>query len=49
MKTGHIFDKEQRTLSAQPNLTWYASCTLTITNIRFTSPALVTPKSLTDG
>ena len=49
MKTGHIFDKEQRTLSAQPSLIWYASYTQTITSIRFTSPVLATPKSLTNG
>jgi hypothetical protein len=44
MKIGQYFDKEQRTLSAQPNLTWYATYTQDITSIRFTSPALVTPK-----
>ena len=44
MKTGLYFDKEQRTLSAQPNLIWYATYTQDITNIRFTNPVLVTPK-----
>ena len=49
MKTGNILEWEQKTLSAQPNLTWYATCTLTTTNIRFTNPAPATLKSLIDG
>ena len=49
LKIGQYFDKEQRTLSAQPNLIWYVSYTQNITSIRFTSPVLVTPESLIDG
>jgi len=44
MKIGQYFDKEQRTLSAQPNLIWYATYTQNITSIVFTNPVLVTPK-----
>ena len=44
MKTGLYFDKEQRTLSAQPNLTWYASSTVSTTNIVFINLAPVIPK-----
>lgn len=44
MKIGQYFDKEQRTLSAQLNLTWFATCTQDITNIRFINPAPVPQK-----
>ena len=49
METGQYFEKEQRTLSAQPNLTWCATYTQSITSIRFISLVRVTPKSLIDG
>ena len=49
METGQYFDKEQRTLSAQPNLTWCATYTQSITSIRFISLVRATPKSLIDG
>ena len=49
MKNGQYFDKEQRTLSAQPNLIWYASYTQNITSIRFINPALATQNSSIDG
>ena len=49
MKIGQYFDKEKRTLSAQPNLTWYATYTQNITSIRFINPVLVTPKRSIDG
>ena len=49
MKIGHIFDKEQRTLSAPPSLTWFASYTQNITSIRFINPVLVIPEKLIDG
>jgi len=43
MKTGQYLEWEVRTLSAQPNLTWYATCTHNTTNIRFTNlvPAIL--------
>ena len=49
METGQYFEKEQRTLSAQPNLTWCASYTQSITSIRFINLVHVTPKSSIDG
>ena len=49
MEIGQYFEKEQRTLSAQPNLTWCATYTQNITSIRFINLAHVTPKSLIDG
>lgn len=49
MKNGQYFDKEQRTLSAQPNLTWCASYTQNITSIVFINPALATQNSSIDG
>lgn len=41
MQNGQYFDKEQRTLSAQPNLNWFASSTqdITITAIIVYVPA----------
>lgn len=44
MKIGQYFDKEQRTLSAQPNLNWCANYTQSITSIVFTNLAPVIPK-----
>jgi len=49
MKIGQYFDKEQRTLSAQPNLIWYATYTQNITNIVFTNPVPATQKLSIDG
>jgi len=44
MKIGQDLEWEQKTLSALPSLTWYATCTHNTTNIRFISPAPATQK-----
>ena len=49
MKIGHIFDKEKRTLSAPPNLTWCASYTLNITTTHLKNPVPATQEKLIDG
>ena len=49
MKIGQYFDKEQRTLSAQPNLIWFATYTQNIKSIAFTSLAPATPESSING
>jgi len=49
MKIGQYFDKEQRTLSAQPNLIWFATYTQNIKSIVFTSLAPATPESSING